>query len=128
VADEAAEAEWASPLRKALDAPIRLVKPWRPPNWRRSPRGGSPAPTARRAWSRGDFHPLPQSVLGQLWLRGGLAVGGLYVLGITIYFAALFVQDFRVGRVEAQVAGWRELHQCHPSCASVTRCSRPGRS
>jgi hypothetical protein len=34
-----------------------------------------------------------------------LAVGGLYLVCITIYFAALFVQDFRVSRVEAQVAG-----------------------
>ena len=105
MADDAAAAEWETPLRKALDAPIHRVQPLKPVELA--------ALTARRvARSDGATNLVPGEISTRyrnqfwdsLWLRGTLAVGGLYLLGITIYFAALFVQDFRVGRVEAQVA------------------------
>ncbi len=106
VADEAAAADWEPPLRKALDAPIRRVPPLPPVELA--------ALTARRiARSDGTTSLVPGEISvryrnqfwDSLWLRGGLAVGGLYLFCITIYFAALFVQDFRVSRIEAQVAG-----------------------
>jgi hypothetical protein len=106
VADDATMAEWETPLRKALDAPIQVVPPLKPAELA--------ALTARRvARSDGATNLVPGEISTRyrnqfwdsLWLRGGLAVGGLYLLGITIYFAALFVQDFRVSRVEAQVTG-----------------------
>lgn len=106
VADDAGVADWETPLRKALDAPIHLVQPLRPAELA--------ALTARRlARSDGTTSLVPGEISTRyrnqfwdsLWLRGGLAVGGLYLVCITIYFAALFVQDFRVSRVEAQVAG-----------------------
>lgn len=106
VADEAEVAEWEKPLRKALDAPIHLVQPLKPVELA--------ALTARRvARSDGATNLVPGEISTRyrnqfwdsLWLRGALAVGGLYLIGITIYFGALFVQDFRVGRVEAQVSG-----------------------
>lgn len=106
VADEAEVAEWEQPLRKALDAPMQVVPPLKPVELA--------ALTARRvARSDGTTSLVPGEISTRyrnqfwdsLWLRGALAVGGLYLLGVTIYFAALFVQDFRVGRVEAQVAG-----------------------
>lgn len=106
VADDAGVAEWEPPLRQALDAPIHLVQPLKPVELA--------ALTARRvARSDGTTSLVPAEISTRyrnqfwdsLWLRGALAVGGLYLLGVTIYFAALFVQDFRVGRVEAQVAG-----------------------
>jgi hypothetical protein len=105
VGDDATVAEWEPPLRKALDAPIHLVQPLKPVELA--------ALTARRvARSDGATNLVPGEISTRyrnqfwdsLWLRGGLAVGGLYLLGITIYFAALFVQDFRVTRVETQVA------------------------
>ncbi len=106
VAADARVAEWEPPLRKALDAPIHLVQPLKPVELA--------ALTARRvARSDGATSLVPGEISTRyrnqfwdsLWLRGALAVGGLYLLGITIYFAALFVQDFRVSRVEAQVTG-----------------------
>lgn len=106
VADDAAMAEWEMPLRQALDAPIHRVQPLKPVELA--------ALTARRvARSDGATNLVPGEISiryrnqfwDSLWLRGALAVGGLYLLGITIYFIALFVQDFRVGRVEAQVTG-----------------------
>jgi len=105
VADDAGVAEWEPPLRKALDAPIHLVQPLKPVELA--------ALTARRgARSDGATSLVPGEISTRyrnqfwdsLWLRGALAVGGLYLLGITIYFGALFVQDFRVSRVEAKVA------------------------
>ena len=106
VADDAAAAEWGTPLRKALDAPIHVIQPVKPVELA--------ALTARRvARSNGATNLVPAEISSRyrnqfwdsLWLRGALAVGGLYLLGIMIYFAALFVQDFRVSRVEAQVSG-----------------------
>ncbi len=106
VADDAVAAEWGPPLRKALDASIHVVQPVKPVELA--------ALTARRvARSDGATNLVPGEISTRyrnqfwdsLWLRGALAVGGLYLLGIMIYFAALFVQDFRVSRVEAQVAG-----------------------
>lgn len=106
VADDARVAEWEPPLRKALDAPIHLVQPLKPVELA--------ALTARRvARSDGATSLVPGEISTRyrnqfwdsLWLRGALAVGGLYLLGIMIYFGALFVQDFRVSRVEAQVTG-----------------------
>ena len=106
VADEARVTEWEAPLRKALDAPIHVVQPLKPVELA--------ALTARRvASSDGATSLVPGEISTRyrnqfwdsLWLRGGLAVGGLYLLGIAIYFAAVFVQDFRVSRVEEQVAG-----------------------
>lgn len=106
VADDAVAAEWGPPLRKALDAPIHVVQPVKPVELA--------ALTARRvARSDGATNLVPGEISTRyrnqfwdsLWLRGALAVGGLYLLGIMVYFAALFVQDFRVSRVEAQVSG-----------------------
>jgi hypothetical protein len=106
VADDATVTEWEPPLRKALDAQVHVVQPVKPVELA--------ALTARRvARSDGATNLVPGEISTRyrnqfwdsLWLRGGLAVGGLYLLGITIYFAALFVQDFRVSRVEAQVTG-----------------------
>ncbi len=106
VADDTVAAEWGPTLRKALDAPIHVVEPVKPVELA--------ALTARRvARSDGATNLVPGEISTRyrnqfwdsLWLRGALAVGGLYLLGIMIYFAALFVQDFRVSRVEAEVSG-----------------------
>jgi hypothetical protein len=106
VADEGGTADWAPALRKALDAPVHLVQPAKPVELA--------ALTARRvARSDGATSLVPGEISTRyrnqfwdsLWLRGALAVGGLYLLGITIYFAVLFGYDFRVSRVEAQVSG-----------------------
>jgi hypothetical protein len=40
----------------------------------------------------------------RLWIRGLLAVGALYVVGVLIFFGVVGVQEFRVSRLEARVA------------------------
>jgi hypothetical protein len=106
VADDDLAAGWETALRKALDAPVQRVQPLKPVELA--------SLTARRAASAGGAASLVPVEIStryrnqfwdSLWLRGALAVGGAYVLGVLIYFSALFVQDYRVSRVEAEVAG-----------------------
>jgi hypothetical protein len=106
VADNDAVAEWESPLRRGLDAPVQLVNPLKPVELA--------ALTAKRA-AQADpkINLIPSEFttryrnqyVDRLWIRGLLAVGALYLIGVAIYFGAVGVQEFRVGRVEARVAG-----------------------
>jgi len=106
VADNEAVAEWESPLRRGLDAPVQLVNPLKPAELA--------SLTARRAAQvEAKINLIPpeftaryrNQYVDRLWIRGLLAVGALYLIGVAIYFGVVGVQEFRVGRVEAQVAG-----------------------
>jgi len=106
VADDEAVAEWESPLRRGLDAPIHLVNPLKPAELA--------ARTARRAVeadSRSNLIPPEYATryrnqfVDRLWIRGLLAVGALYLIGLVIYFGVVGVQGFRVGRLESKAAG-----------------------
>ncbi|HEX5220724.1 MAG TPA: hypothetical protein VFZ59_14225, partial [Verrucomicrobiae bacterium] len=105
VADEQTAAEWEGPLKRGLDAPIQLVSPLKPVELA--------ARTARRAVEAdAKSNLVPPEYAGRyrnqfvdrLWIRGLLAVGALYVVGVLIYFGIVGVQEFRVSRVEAKVA------------------------
>jgi hypothetical protein len=106
VADDEAVAEWETPLRRGLDAPIHLVNPLKPVELA--------ARTARRAAqadARSNLIPPDYATryrnqyVDRLWIRGLLAVGALYLLGVAIYFSAVGVQEFRVSRLESKVEG-----------------------
>jgi len=93
-------------LRRGLDAPIQLVKPLKPVELA--------ARTAKRAVeSDGRCNLIPpeyatryrNQFVDRLWIRGLLAVGALYMIGVVIYFGIVGVQEFRVSRLEAKVAG-----------------------
>lgn len=105
VATDEAVTQWEAPLRKGLDAPIRLVNP--------TPTVELAALTAKRAaQSDGKTNLIPpefatryrNQFFDRLWIRGMFAVGAIYLIVVAIYFAVLGVQDYRVSKVEAHVA------------------------
>jgi hypothetical protein len=104
VADDNAVAEWETPLRRGLDAPIHLVKPLKPVEL-----AARTAKRATQADTQGNLIPPEYAAryrnqfVDRLWIRGLLAVGALYLVGVMIYFATVAVQEFRVSRLEAKV-------------------------
>jgi hypothetical protein len=106
VADDEAVAEWETPLRRGLDAPIHLVKPLKPVELA--------ALTARRAAQsdvKANLLPAEYATryrsqfYDRLWIRGLLALGALYLMGVAIYFGVVGVQEYRVSTLETYVAG-----------------------
>ncbi len=106
VADDEAVAEWETPLRRGLDAPIHLVNPLKPVEL-----AGRTAKRAAQADAKSNLIPAEYATryrnqyVDRLWIRGLLAVGALYLIGVAIYFGAVGVQEFRVGRLESKVVG-----------------------
>ncbi|MGC3957829.1 MAG: hypothetical protein QM813_07735 [Verrucomicrobiota bacterium] len=109
VADDETVAQWETPLRQGLDAPIQLVHPL--------PAAEFAALTAKRAaGSDGKGNLIPpefatryrNQFFDRLWIRGVFAVGAIYFLLVGVYIAAVSVQDYRVGGVEAKVEGLSE--------------------
>lgn len=106
VGDDEAVAEWEAPLRRGLDAPIHLVKPLKPVELAartakraaQSDVGSNLIPTEYATRYRNQY-------VDRLWIRGLLAVGALYLVGVAIYFGIVGVQEFRVSRLETRVAG-----------------------
>jgi len=105
VADEALAAEWEPALRQGLDEPIRVTAPVKPAELA--------AATARRAAAtdaKSNLLPLEfatryqQRFVDRLWLRGLLAVGGIYLVGVLIYALALAGFSLRTQAVEKHVA------------------------
>lgn len=104
VGDNEAVAQWEAPLRKGLDAPIRLVNPTpltelATLSAKRSVASdgkGNLIPPEYATRYRNQFHD-------RLWIRGMFAVGAIYLIIIAIYFAVISVQEYRVGKVETFV-------------------------
>jgi hypothetical protein len=103
IADAATAQEWEPALRLAMDQPIEVSEPLSPAQLA--------ALTAKRAaQSDPKSNLLPQEFLtryqqqfhDRLWMRGLLALGGVYLVGLMIYLVALAVFDFRAGGVEKQ--------------------------
>lgn len=97
--------QWEPPLRSGLERPIEVI----------TPRAASElaALTARRsAIGESGSNLLPaeyttkyeQQFHDRLWMRGLLAVGALYLVGVAIYMVALGYATFRTSSVENQVA------------------------
>ena len=104
VADPVNAVEWEKLLREALDEPVRLAEP--------PPPAELAARTARRtALSRGvallpaEFSArYHQQFVDRLWLRGLVATGVLYAIGVVIYFCATTVLNYKTVAVEQQAA------------------------
>jgi len=94
---------WYSALREALEQPVEIVPP--------VPEQQLAAMTAKRA-ATGDAtnNLLPpefstrynQQFVDRLWGRGLLAVVGIYLVGLAIYFVALTVLSQLTSHVETQ--------------------------
>jgi hypothetical protein len=104
VADVAA-GDWEPALRAGLQEPIEVITP--------RPARELAALTARRsagAEARANLMPAEfvtryqQQFVDRLWMRGLLALGGLYLLGVAIYMLTLTYATFRTDGVETQVA------------------------
>ena len=104
VADPVNAAEWEKLLREALDEPVRVVEP--PPLAEVATR------TARRAAAASGAALLPpefsaryhQQFVDRLWLRGLVATGILYAIGVVIFFCATTVLNYKTVAVEQQAA------------------------
>jgi len=105
VADSASAALWELPLREGLEQPVTLVPPLRPPEL-----AALTAKRAARSDPRASLLPLEfstryqQQFIDRLWMRGLLAVAGLYLVGAAVYGVALAVATFRTTGVERSVA------------------------
>jgi hypothetical protein len=104
VADVAAS-EWEPALRAGLEEPIETLIP--------RPTRELAALTARRSAqteARANLMPVEfvtryqQQFVDRLWMRGLLALGGLYLLGVAIYMIALGYATYRTDAVEKEVA------------------------
>lgn len=106
VADASAATEWEPALRAGLDQPIEVIEP--------VPVAQLAASTARRAArANAASNLLPaefsiryhQQFIDRLWMRGLLAIAGLYVIGVVIFLIALQFALFRTQSVQEQAAG-----------------------
>jgi hypothetical protein len=106
VASGAVAAEWERPLREALEEPLEITASLPPAELA--------ALTAKRAaLADPKVNLLPaefatryqQQLVDRLWMRGLLAIGGIYLVGLAIYWVALSVIEYRVKGVERQIAG-----------------------
>jgi len=105
VADPAVAREWENALREGLNEPVQVAPPLPPAELA--------ARTAQRA-AAADSHTalLPaefparyhQQFVDRLWLRGLMATGVLYAIGVAVYFCATGVLAYRTQGVERQVA------------------------
>jgi len=103
VADDATE--WESILREGLAEPVTVAPPLAPAELA--------ARTAQRATAAGSHTAmLPaefparyhQQLVDRLWLRGLMATGVLYAIGVVIYFCATSLLAYRTHGLEQQVA------------------------
>jgi len=104
VSDDATAVEWLQPLHEATGQSVPVTAPLAP--------AALAALTARRAVvSDPKVNLLPaeyltryqQQFVDRLWMRGLFSIGAVYMVGVLIYFLALGVQNYRVGRVESQI-------------------------
>ncbi len=105
LADPVNAADWETWLRAALDEPVKVTHPL--------PAAELAARTAARAATAGPgLALLPQEFssryhqqfVDRLWLRGLIATGIIYAIGVVIYLAATDVLAHKAQAVQAQVA------------------------
>jgi hypothetical protein len=105
VSDPVTAAEWEPVLREGLEQSVTTHAALNPPE--------VAALTARRAALSGTNASLlpaefatryQQQFVDRLWMRGLLAVGGLYVAGVAIYLIAVGFATYRTTKVENYVA------------------------
>ena len=105
VAEGATADEWRTFLNDGLGEPVTVTPPMPLPELA--------ARTARRATAASpDALLLPaefatryrQQFVDRLWLRGLMATGVLYAIGVVIYFCAIVVLSYKTGQVEQRAA------------------------
>ena len=106
VVDGAIAADWQPIISQWLEQPLEIVAPLSPPELA--------ALTAKRsAESKPETNLIPaeypkryqQQFVDRLWMRGLVAVGAVYMVGLAIYFGALTVLNYRYDKVAQEVTG-----------------------
>jgi hypothetical protein len=102
---DVATSEWEPALRAGLEQSIEVIAPL--------PTRDLAALTARRAAQsdpRAGLLPIDyalryqQQFVDRLWMRGLMAVGALYLIGVAVYMVVLQFATYRTHNVEEQVA------------------------
>jgi hypothetical protein len=104
-------AEWHPALRAALDQPVEIIDPVPGPDLA--------ALTAKRAAQAGpQVNLLPaefstryrQQFIDRLWMRGLLALGILYLMGVAVYATALGFKIYFTKGVEREAASRSQMY------------------
>jgi hypothetical protein len=105
VADPAVATEWENALREGLNEPVQVVPPLPPVELAARTAQRAAAANSHAALLPAEF-PLRyhQQFVDRLWLRGLLAAGVLYAIGVVIYFCATGGLAYRTRGVERQAA------------------------
>jgi hypothetical protein len=105
VADSAVATEWENALREGLDEPVQVAPPLPPAELAARTAQRAAAANSHAALLPAEF-PVRyhQQFVDRLWLRGLMATGGLYAIGVVIYFCATGVLAYRTRGVERQAA------------------------
>ncbi|HEY1718062.1 MAG TPA: hypothetical protein VGH42_07175 [Verrucomicrobiae bacterium] len=106
VAGSGMAAEWENVLRESLGAPVQISQPLPPAELAaRTARRAAAANPNSAALLPAEFSArYHQQFVDRLWLRGLVATGVLYAIGVVIYFCATTVLSYQTGKVEQQAA------------------------
>jgi hypothetical protein len=105
VADPAIAPEWETALREGLGEPVQVTPPLPPAELAAHTAQRAAGAEAHAALLPAEF-PVRyhQQFVDRLWLRGLLATGVLYAIGVAIYFCATGILAIQTRKVEQAVA------------------------
>ena len=105
VADSATAVEWEAFLRDGPGGPVQVLKPSSPEELAASTARRATADSPGAVLLPAEYTTLyHQQFVDRLWLRGLMAAGVLYAIGVVIYFCATTLLGFQTGKVEQRVA------------------------
>ena len=111
VADEPTAAEWEPPLREGLAEPIRVSPPLDASELATLTANRAANPDTKTSLLPPEFATrYQQAFVDRLWMRGLMAAGGLYLIGVLIYFAAVGVRTYQTNGLEQKVADLRNTY------------------
>lgn len=104
VADDEGVAQWETPLRQGLDAPIRLSKPLSAVDL-----AGLTAKRAAQSDGKGNIIPPEYAARyrnqfrDRLWIRGAVFIGLVYLFVSAVFIGVVSFRDYRVAKIESHV-------------------------
>jgi hypothetical protein len=111
VASTSAAAEWESALRTAVEQPVQVIAPLPSPELAALTAGRAAQAPPKVSLLPAEFSTrYHQQFVDRLWMRGLLAVGVLYLLGVAIYSTALGFAVYRTTSVEKEAASRSQMY------------------
>jgi len=106
VADDATAAEWQPIFDQWQGQPLEIVAPLPLPELAASTAKRSARTSAETNLIPAEFPKrYRQQFVDRLWMRGLMAVGAVYLVGLAVYFGALTVLNYRYNGVVNKVTG-----------------------